>query len=120
MAEEKIKAAEVMSDDELDGVAGGNAAETQKDLNFLRAVVAIGQDEKAVVALMTRAFASHGIGIVIHGDARKTFENPTMNNEYFIGGKQVTREAALTAMASKMKAKTDLNTGEAFDIQKYL
>lgn len=120
MAEEKINSAEVMSEDELDNVAGGNAVETQKDLDFLRAVGAMGQDTSAVLADITRAFASHGVGVVIHGDVRGTSDNPNMNNEYYIKGKQVTRAAALQQMASKMKAKIDQNTGAAFDINKYL
>ena len=120
MAEEKINSAEIMSDEELDGVAGGTLAESQKDVKFLSAIGALTQGDEANLARITRAFASHGVGVVIHGDVNGYSDNPNMNNEYFINGKQVTRAAAFQQMANKMHAKIDQNTGDALDISKYL
>ena len=111
---------EIMSDEQLDGVAGGNAAETGKDVKFLSAIGALAQGDETNLARMTRAFAKLGVGVVIHGDVNGYTDHPDWNNEYFIIGKQVTREAALKAATAKSRAKFDANTGEAMDYTAYL
>ena len=122
MAEEKILKDEIMSEDELDNVAGGNAEEINKDFGFLRAVGALGQTSAVNDVAMVRAFAAHGIGYIQYGGDGITGnrDKGNLHNEYFVNGKQVTREAALQQLANKMHAKTDANTGEAFDLKKYL
>ena len=78
------------------------------------------QGAEANLARMTAAFAKLGVGVVIHGDVNGYADHPDWNNEYFINGKQVTREAALKAATARSKAKFDANTGEAMDYTKYL
>lgn len=122
MAEEKINSAEIMSDEELEQVAGGTSEEIGKDYNFLRAVGALGQTDAVNDVAMVRAFAAHGIGYIQYGGDGITGNRGkgSLSNEYFINGKQVTREAAYQQLARNMHAKTDFNTGETLDISKYL
>ena len=105
-----------------EALTGGTAAEISKDYDFLRAVGALGQTSAVNDVAMVRAFAAHGIGYIQYGGDGITGNRDKggLHNEYFIGGKQVTREAAYQQLANKMHAKIDANTGEAFDISKYI
>lgn len=122
MAEEKINSAEIMSDEELEQVAGGTSEEIGKDCLFLRAVGALGQTSAATDVAMVRAFAANGIGYIQYGGDGITGNRDKggLSNEYFINGKQVTREAAYRQLARNMHAKTDLTRGGTLDISIYL
>jgi len=113
MANEILKD-EILSDAELDNVAGGTAAESDKDLQFLKDIGALGQGATRQYEDITRAFAQHGISMVVHFD-------DTNHNEYFnANGKQITREQALKTVLKKSGTKVDLYTGEKINIAKYL
>ena len=113
MANEILKD-EILSDAELDGVAGGNAAESDKDLQFLKDIGALGQDSMRQYENITRAFAQHGVSIVVHFD-------DTDHNEYFnANGKQITREQALKTVLRKSGTKVNPYTGEKINVAKYL
>ena len=113
---------EIMSDEQLDGVAGGTAAEITKDNDFLRAVGALGQTSAVDDVAMIRAFNKLGIGYIQYGGngISGNRDKGGLHNEYYINGKQVTREDALKAATVKSKAKFDANTGEAMDYTAYL
>jgi len=117
---------EIMSDAELDGVAGGTAAESAKDRDFLRAIGALNPGQGSDIAGVTRAFAQLGIGYVQYNEDRHSTGTgtplaiPIADNEYYINGKQVTRAEALMKAASKSKAKIDLRTGGLLDVTNYL
>ena len=113
---------EIMSDAELDGVAGGTAAEITKDWNFLRAVGALGQTSAVNDVAMIQAFNRLGIGYIQYGGdgISGNRDKVDLHNEYYINGKQVTREAALKAATVRAKPKFDHNTGEAMDYTAYL
>lgn len=113
---------EIMSDAELDGVAGGNAAESVKDRDFLRAIGALNPGQGGVAGV-TRAFAQLGIGYVQYDETDTTGTAQVKliaDNEYYINGNRVTRAEALMKAASKAKAKIDLNTGGLMDVTNYL
>ena len=113
MAEEKIKAAEVMSDDELDGVACGTRAEMQKDLALFKDVGLLPQDEGLHRDSLTRAFAKAGVYMVVHDDG-------TNNNEYFnAGGKQISRQQALQTVLKASGMKNNPYTGAAINLEDY-
>ena len=89
MANEILKE-ELLSEDQLEDVAGGTSREIQKDADFMQAVGVLRQGESGNDALQ-RAFASQGISVIFHGD-------DNLANEYYKGGKQITREQALNTV----------------------
>ena len=105
---------EIMSDEQLDGVAGGTYAESDKDLRFLKDIGALAQDSVRQTDNLTRAFAQHGVSMVVHFD-------DTNHNEYFnASGKQITREAALKEVLKKSGTKVNPYTGSEIKLADYL
>ena len=105
---------EIMSDEQLDGVAGGTNAESDKDFQFLKAIGAIPQGDSRQTDNLTRAFAQHGINMVVHFDDTRT-------NEYFnASGKQITREKALQTVFKASGTKVNLYTGKEIKLADYL
>ena len=86
MANEILKE-ELLSEDQLEGVAGGTSREIQKDTDFMQAIGLLRQDETEKDDLR-RAWAQGGVTLILHGGK----ESP---NEYYHNGQQVTREFAL-------------------------
>ena len=96
MAEEKKYADEIMSDEELDGVAGGTFEELKADVEALQPELPVAiklshpsgignmriYDRDAVIEVFRRC------GVNVKFD----FNKP---NEYFIGGNKVSRDEAL-------------------------
>lgn len=114
MADEKKIASEVMSDEELDQVAGGTIDQCQKDMNLMHDIGLVPQyvDHMQSDAL-TRAFAKAGINMVAH-------YNGTNQNEYFnASGKQITREQALKTVLKASGTKVNLYTGKDIVIGDY-
>ena len=96
MDKEDKFADEVMSDDELDGVAGGNCYETADDTRFLNSLngstdrhgaTRIYFTGKATRESIQGAWAKVGIDAKIHRNIRT-------GNEYYLNGQQITQEEA--------------------------
>ena len=106
---------EIMSEEQLDGVAGGTIAENKKDMQFLRDLGLVPQGASYMESdTLTRAFAKKGINMTAH-------YNDTNNNEYFnASGKQITREAALKQVFKASGTKVNLYTGKEINLADYL
>ena len=100
MAQEIFKD-EVLKDEQLDAVAGGTAREIGKDIDFMKAVGVMRQNESDNEALQ-RAFAQQGISVIFH-------EDNDFANEYYKGGKQISREAALKTVMKKTGTQVNIN-----------
>ena len=100
MANEILKE-ELLSEDQLEGVAGGTVREYDLDTSFMQAVGVLRQGESGSDALQ-RAFASQGISVIFHGD-------DNLANEYYQGGKQISRNEALNAVMKKTGNKVNIN-----------
>lgn len=114
MAEEKKIASEVMSDEELDHVAGGTLDQCYKDMRLMHDIGLVPQyvDHMQSDAL-TRAFAKAGINMVTHYD-------DACDNEYFnASGKPITREQALKTVLKASGTKVNIYTGKAIVIGDY-
>lgn len=90
MANEILKD-EQLTEEQLDGVAGGTAAETDKDIAFLQDIglfPKFDRNEGFAISLneISNIFADAGVKWVFH---------PNDSNEYSINGKQVTRKQAM-------------------------
>ncbi|MBE8950095.1 MAG: hypothetical protein SR3Q1_05780 [Quinella sp. 3Q1] len=102
MAKEILKD-EILSDAELDNVAGGTFAESYGDAQaFEKLGVKIFKNELAGVPLLDHegfvnlrtAFKKYGVEIKDDGSIFGDLTGKSKANEYFIGGKQVSREDA--------------------------
>jgi len=94
---------EILSDDELDRVAGGTFAESYGDArSFEKLGVKIFKNELAGVPLLDHegfvnlrnAFEKYGVTIKDDGSIFGDLVGTSKANEYFIGGKQVSRDEA--------------------------
>ena len=87
MSEEKIMNEEILNDDELEQVAGGNGAEIREDKKRFEKLgirITSGAHDEAQ---LKDAFARFGVQVeTYHGDWRK--------NDYWIGGESVDRDKA--------------------------
>ena len=92
---------EVLKDEQLEGVAGGTSREIGKDIDFMKAVGVMRQNESDNEALQ-RAFASQGISVIFH-------EGNDFANEYYKGGRQISREAALKTVMKKTGTQVNIN-----------
>ena len=102
MAKEILKD-EILSDEELDGVAGGTFAESYSDAQaFEKLGVKIFKNELVGIPLLDHegfvnlraAFDKYGVKIKDDGSLGGDIMGTSKANEYFIGGKQVSREEA--------------------------
>ena len=100
MANEILKE-ELLSEDQLEGVAGGTIREIVKDTDFMQAIGLLRQDETDKDDLR-RAWAQGGVTLILHGGK----ESP---NEYYKNGKQITREAALKSVMKKTGSVLNIN-----------
>ena len=114
MADEKILQDEIMSDDELDGVAGGTTAQCKSDMDFMHDLGLVAQNVDHMQSdALTRAFAKAGVNMVAH-------YNDTNQNEYFnSSGKQITREKALQTVLKASGTKVNPYTGKEIKISDY-
>lgn len=105
MADEKILKEEILSDDELDNVAGGTYLESADDAKkFKELGVKIYDAEILDVPVLMHdqfeklrsTFKEYGVTIKDNGG----FIN---NNKYFIGDTEVTRETAWAHVESQLK-----------------
>ena len=94
MADEKILKDEVMSDEELDGVAGGDCYQTADDSRFLNSLngscdrygstkIWFGGKKNEI----EKAWASVGIKADVHTDLSDS-------NKYFLNGQEISQEQA--------------------------
>ena len=100
MANEILKE-ELLSEDQLEGVAGGTSREIVKDTDFMQAIGLLRQNETEKDDLR-RAWAQGGVTIVMHGGKENA-------NEYYRNGKQITREAALKSVMKKTGSVLNIN-----------
>lgn len=100
MANEILKE-ELLSEDQLEGVAGGTSREIQKDTDFLQAIGLLRQNETDKDALR-RAWAQEGITVVMHG-------GNNLSNEYYRGGEQITRDKAMKIAMKKTGTQVNIN-----------
>ena len=89
MAEEKILKEEIMSEEELDNVAGGKAWELQEDADYLRRYGLLGSgpvDKVQIEAAINRAGILNGIslGCDLH--------NGDKSNSYYINNKKYSHD----------------------------
>ena len=103
MANEILKD-EILKEEQLDGVAGGITHEIKRDAEFMKAVGLLRQDEGTNNDLR-KVWAQEGITVVLHGG--KEFAN-----EYYKGGRQITREQAMKVVMR--------NTGTNLNINNYV
>ena len=85
MTNEKINASEILDENELEEVAGGNGNETQRDADALRAIGCLTHRDVNKDQI-DAAFCSLGLGIgteLHNGEAR---------NKYYIDHRRVSRE----------------------------
>ena len=103
MADEKILKDEVLSDEELDQVAGGTFAESYNDATaFEKLGVKIFKNELVGVPLLDyegfvnlrAAFDKYGVTIKDDGSIGGDLMGTSKANQYFIDGKEVSREDA--------------------------
>ena len=104
MAKEILKD-EILKDEQLEGVAGGTVREYDLDTSFMQAVGVMRQGESGSDALQ-RAFASQGISVIFHG---VNDNSGTLANEYYMNGKQITRNEALNTVMKKTGTKVNIN-----------
>ena len=100
MANEILKD-EILKEEQLEGVAGGTAREIGKDVDFMQAVGVMRQGDSGNESLQ-RAFAGQGITVIFHDDS-------DLANEYYKGGKQITRESALKTVMKKTGTQVNIN-----------
>ena len=102
MAKEILKD-EILSEDELDNVAGGTFAESYGDAQaFEKLGVKIFKNDLAGVPLLDHegfvnlrnAFDKYGVTIKDDGSIWGDLTGKSKANQYFIGGKEVSREDA--------------------------
>lgn len=104
MAEEKILQDEILSDEQLDGVAGGSEAQSRMDTKFLREINAMQTNDGTHAdkpADLIRAWATMGVTFIER-------EEDYISNKYFNNGKQISRIDALRLAAKKMKSKINV------------
>jgi len=100
MANEILKE-ELLSEDQLEDVAGGTSREIQKDADFMQAIGLLRQNETDKDALR-RAWAQEGITVIMHG-------GNNLANEYYRGGEQITREKAMKIAMKKTGNQVNIN-----------
>ena len=100
MAKEILKD-EVLKDEQLEGVAGGTDREIGKDAEFLKAIGLMRPEQKDQ-ATIKRAFAQSGISVIFH-------EGEDFANEYYKGGKQISRESAMKTVMKKTGTQVNIN-----------
>ena len=102
MAKEILKD-EILSDEELDGVAGGTFAESYNDAqSFEKLGVKIFENKLAGIPLLDHegfvnlraAFDKYGVTIKDDGSIWGDLTGKSKANQYFIGGNEVSREDA--------------------------
>lgn len=105
MADEKILKEEILSDDELDNVAGGNYIESAVDAKkFKELGVKIYDDEiLGVPVLMHDQFEKLRSTFKEYGVTIKDNGGLIDKNQYFIGDTEVTRETAWAHVESQLK-----------------
>ena len=106
MAEEKKFADEMLSDEELDSVAGGTWIERDKDMDDFESLgvkiycrdIGIPENDKYTwdVQNLFAAFEKYGVKMEAH------FLDETTPNKYFVGGKEVSREDAWKHIKSQL------------------
>ena len=105
MADEKILKDEILSDEQLDEVAGGTYLESSSDaLKFQKLGVDLGIKDVAGIAIMGHdefvklrdTFQQYGVTIKDHGGLINA-------NEYFIDGKAVSRDDAWKHIQAQIK-----------------
>lgn len=103
MAEENKIENEMLTDDELDKVAGGNMQQSYKDKIFLQEIGAmrIGEIHFDKPSTIERAWAQMGVTVI-------EYKNDYESNKYFNNGKQISRMEALGIAARKMKSKVNI------------
>lgn len=109
MENEKILG-EMLTDEQLDGVAGGTADETRNDGAFFKAIGLTAEIPQNNEALKT-IWAKLGVSVIVHDGIKhgnETEEYANSFNEYFIAGNQVSREKALKQALKKTKSKINL------------
>ena len=102
MVEEKKIAGEMLTDEQLDGVAGGTQAQMESDTRFLREINAMSTQDGTHSDKpndLEVAWAQMGVTIITNRDKQNT---------YFNNGKQISRMDALKLAAKKMKSKVDV------------
>ncbi|MBQ3725842.1 MAG: hypothetical protein II902_02095 [Selenomonadaceae bacterium] len=100
MANEILKE-ELLSEDQLENVAGGTTREIVKDTDFMQAIGLLRQDETEKDDLR-RAWAQGGVTLILHGGKENA-------NEYYKNGKQISREAALKSVMKKTGSVLNIN-----------
>ena len=90
----EIKKEEIMSDEQLEQVAGGTIRDSSMDLKFMQACGLLRQDDTAGLDTMTRAWGMEGITVVMHQDGVNA-------NEYIRNGKVISRYEAMKFVAHK-------------------
>ena len=100
MANEILKE-ELLSEDQLEGVAGGTSREIQKDTDFMQAI-GLMRPEQNDQATIKRAFAQSGISVIFH-------DGDDLANEYYLNGVQTTREFALKFTMQKNGQDVNIN-----------
>lgn len=112
MTDEKILKDEILSEEELEKVAGGSHEELVKDQQFMRNLgfsLLFDKGDELSVNGVVRAWAKCGIAIV---EQDTVSNDPNANsNEYFYKGKQIPRQQALNIAMKKAGKKMDLRTG---------
>ena len=113
MKDEKILAEEVLSDEELEGVAGGTLSEMVKDTQFLHALGLMNRDYSAkeieaneddVSRLISKAFGSKDMWAEAYIEGEHTYG--------FGNGREISRAQAYKELANRVKP--------GFDYEKYL
>ena len=99
--ENEILKEELLSEDQLEGVAGGTSREIVKDTDFMQAIGLLRQDETEKDDLR-RAWAQGGVTLILHGGKGNA-------NEYYKNGKQISREAALKSVMKKTGSVLNIN-----------
>ena len=100
MANEILKE-ELLSEDQLEDVAGGTSREIKKDTDFMQTIGLLRQDETEKDDLR-RAWAQGGVTLIMHG-------GNNLANEYYKNGKQITREVALETLTKKTGSDLNIN-----------
>jgi len=106
MTNEKILN-EQLTDDQLDGVAGGAVDEFGKDVALMKAVGVLTNDPQNNEEFK-RVWARMGVSVIVRNG--RTYGDSDSNgfNEYYAGGKQISREAALNQMLKMTHSRINL------------
>ena len=97
MAEEKKLSEEKMSDEELDGVAGGNVDETMRDswfLNSLNGSCERHADFGVVLDMTSEEITNAWSTVGVRAEINSFGFGKQKSNRYWIGDKEVTQEQA--------------------------